>query len=38
LAEAGEAVTIEEVSEAGTVPTLLLLDGEELIGGKRWLG
>ena len=42
LAEAGDAVTIEEVSEAGAVPTLrltsaadrpvLLLDGEELIG------
>jgi hypothetical protein len=45
LAEAGEAVTIEEVSEAGDVPTLrltsaadqpvLLLDGEELIGARQ---
>jgi len=45
LAEAGDAVTIEEVSEAGAVPTLrltcaadlpvLLLDGEELIGAKQ---
>jgi ARG/rhodanese/phosphatase superfamily protein len=45
LAEAGQAVTIEEVSEAGAVPTLrltsttvrpvLLLDGEELIGAKQ---
>ena len=45
LAEAGEAVTIEEVSEGGDVPTLrltsaadrpvLLLDGEELIGAKQ---
>jgi hypothetical protein len=44
LAEAGDAVTIEEVSEAGAVPTLrltsaadrpvLLLDGEELIGAR----
>jgi hypothetical protein len=35
LAEAGEAVTIEEVSEGGDVPTVLLLDGEELIGAKQ---
>jgi len=45
LAEAGEAVTIEEVSQAGQVPTLrvtnaadrpvLLLDGEELVGAKQ---
>jgi hypothetical protein len=45
LAEAGLAVTIEEVNEAGAVPTLrltstadrpvLLLDGEELIGAKQ---
>jgi hypothetical protein len=45
LAEAGDAVTIEEVSEAGAVPTLrltsvadrpvLLLDGEELIGARQ---
>jgi hypothetical protein len=45
LAEAGDAVTIEEVSEGGAVPTLLLtsaadrpvllLDGEELIGAKQ---
>ena len=45
LAEAGDAVAIEEVSEAGAVPTLrltstaerpvLLLDGEELIGAKQ---
>jgi hypothetical protein len=45
LTEAGDAVTIEEVSEAGAVPTLhltstadrpvLLLDGEELIGAKQ---
>ena len=45
LAEAGEAVSIEEVSEDGDVPTLrltsaanrpvLLLDGEELIGAKQ---
>ena len=45
LAEAGDAVTIEEVSEDGAVPTLhvtsaadrpvLLLDGEELIGAKQ---
>jgi hypothetical protein len=45
LAEARDAVTIEEVSEAGAVPTLrltsaadrpvLLLDGEELIGARQ---
>src|SRR5688572_21551670 len=45
LTEAGDAITIEEVSEAGAVPTLrlvssadrpvLLLDGEELIGAKQ---
>jgi hypothetical protein len=45
LAEAGDAVTISEVSEAGAVPTLtvkndadravLLLDGEQLIGAKQ---
>jgi hypothetical protein len=45
LAEAGEAVTIEEVSEGGDVPTprltsaadrpVLLPDGEELIGAKQ---
>jgi hypothetical protein len=45
LAEAGDAVTITEVSEAGSVPTLtvansadrpvILLDGEELIGAKQ---
>jgi hypothetical protein len=45
LAEAGDAVTIAEVSEAGSVPTLtvtnsadrpvLLIDGEELIGAKQ---
>jgi hypothetical protein len=45
LAEAGEAVTVEEVSEGGDVPTLhltsaadrpvLVLDGEELIGAKQ---
>jgi hypothetical protein len=45
LAEAGEAVIIEEVSQAGAVPTLavtntadrpvLLLDGEELVGAKQ---
>jgi hypothetical protein len=45
LAEAGDAVTIEEVSEAGAVPTLRLtstadrsvplLDGEELIGARQ---
>jgi hypothetical protein len=45
LAEAGEAVTVTEVSEAGTVPFLkvannadrpvLLLDGEELVGAKQ---
>ena len=45
LAEAGDTVTIEEVSEGGAVPTLLLtstadrpvllLDGEELIGAKQ---
>lgn len=45
LAEAGEAVTVTEVSEAGAVPFLevangadrpvLLLDGEELVGAKQ---
>jgi len=45
LAEAGDAVTIEEVRGAGAVPTLLLtsaadrpvllLDGEELIAPSR---
>jgi hypothetical protein len=45
LAEAGEAVRITEVTDAGEVPTLevtsdadcpvLLLDGEELIGAKQ---
>jgi hypothetical protein len=45
LAEAGDAVTVTEVSEAGTVPFLkvandadrpvLLLDGEELVGAKQ---
>ena len=45
MAEAGDTVTIEEVSEAGAVPTLrvtsaadrpvLLLDGEELIGARQ---
>jgi hypothetical protein len=45
LAEAGAAVTIEEVSEAGEVPALslvngadrpvLLLDGEELVGARQ---
>src|SRR5882672_8362891 len=45
LAEAGEAMIIEEVSQAGQVPTLavtnaadrpvLLLDGEELVGAKQ---
>ncbi|MBI3629010.1 MAG: hypothetical protein HY217_05420 [Candidatus Rokubacteria bacterium] len=45
LAEAGDAVAVTEVSEAGAVPTLrvtnasdrpvLLLDGEELIGAKQ---
>ena len=45
LAEAGDTVTITEVNEAGSVPSLtvtsaadrpvLLLDGEELIGAKQ---
>src|SRR6267142_2906914 len=45
LAEAGQAVVIEEVSQDGRVPTLrvtngadrpvLLLDGEELVGAKQ---
>jgi hypothetical protein len=45
LTEAGDVIAIEEVSEAGSVPTLrlvssadrpvLLLDGEELIGAKQ---
>lgn len=45
LAEAGDAVSITEVSEGGSVPSLkvanaadravLLLDGEELIGAKQ---
>jgi hypothetical protein len=45
LAEAGEAITIAEVDEAGAVPTLkvvngaarplLLLDGEELVGARQ---
>ena len=45
LAEAGTAVVIEEISQAGQVPTLrvtntadrpvLLLDGEELVGAKQ---
>jgi hypothetical protein len=45
LAEAGDAVVVTEVSDAGAVPTLtvknnadravLLLDGEELIGAKQ---
>jgi hypothetical protein len=45
LVEAGDAVTVTEVSEAGTVPFLrvtndteqpvLLLDGEELLGAKQ---
>lgn len=45
LAEAGEAVTVTEVNEAGSVPFLkvangtdrpiLLLDGEELVGAKQ---
>jgi hypothetical protein len=45
LAEAGGWVTIGEVSDAGSVPTLvvknnadrpvLLLDGEELLGAKQ---
>jgi hypothetical protein len=45
LAEAGEAVSITEISEAGSVPFLkvangadrpvLLIDGEELIGAKQ---
>ena len=45
IAEAGDAVTVTEVSDAGDVPTLtvknnadravLLLDGEELLGAKQ---
>jgi len=45
LTEAGDQVTIEEINEGGSVPTLrlhnragrpvLLLDGEELVGAKQ---
>src|SRR5437879_6512787 len=45
LTEAGDKVTIEEINEGGSVPTLrlhnragkpvLLLDGEELVGAKQ---
>src|SRR5438093_9332555 len=45
LTEAGDQVTIEEIDEGGSVPTLrlhngaewpvLLLDGEELVGAKQ---
>src|SRR5712691_9018353 len=45
LTEAGDNVTIEEINEGGSVPTLrlhhraeravLLLDGEELVGAKQ---
>ncbi len=45
LAEAGDAVTVTEVSDSGSVPTLnvtnaadrpvLLFDGEELVGAKQ---